>query len=128
MDPERMQAAGRYIRTITQPSNRLTIVAASDAVTITDLEGRSQVLKTDGKAVEEKVENGLVTVKRSAKWEAGVFSVTMEMKDGPKVERRYEVSEGGTELRLSTHASGGQGPGRGSERDPAVAVYTRAPD
>lgn len=126
MNPERMQAAGSYIRSLSQPSNRLTIVATPGTVTITDLEGRSQTLKVDGKAVEEKAGNGLVKLKRSAKWVAGVFGVTIEIDDGPKVERRYEVSEGGTELRLSTQVTGGRGPGGNSDRPAAVAVYTRA--
>lgn len=126
MNPERMQAAGRYIRTLSQPSNRLTIVAKPEAVTITDIEGRSHTQKTDGKSVEEKAENGLLKVKRSAKWAAGVFGVTLEIEDGPKVERRYEVSEGGTELRVTMAVSGGRGPAGGAGRGPTVAVYTRA--
>ncbi len=126
MNPERMQAAANYIRTLSQPSTRLTIVATPEAVTITDLEGRSHTQKADGKGVEEKAENGLIKLKRSAKWAGGVFQVTVEIDDGPKVERRYEVSEGGTELRIATAAAGGRGPGGGSGRGPMVAVYTRA--
>ncbi len=126
MNPERMQAAGNYIRTLSQPSTRLTIVATQEAVTITDIEGRSSVQKTDGKAVDEKAGNGLVKLKRSAKWSAGVYAVTLEIDDGPKVERRYEVSEGGTELRITTAVAGGRGPAGGSGRGPTVAVYTRS--
>jgi hypothetical protein len=48
-----------------------------------------------------------------------------DMHGGPKIERRYEVSEGGTELRVTMRVAGGRGPG-GADRDPVVAVYSRA--
>ena len=121
---DRMGAAGSFIRSLATPSARLTIVAETAAVTLTDLEGRSQTIRTDGHAVEEKAENGLVTLQRKARWDGGALAVTLAIKDGPKVERRYELSEGGTELRITTAIEGRGGNDAG--RRPMVAVYERA--
>lgn len=118
-----MGAAGSFIRGLTAPSARLTIMAGSAAVTITDLEGRSQTIRTDGRAVEEKAENGLITLQRKARWDGGTLAVTLAIKDGPKVERRYELSEGGTELRVTNTVDG---RGNDAGRRPIVAVYERA--
>jgi len=86
---DRIGAAGTFIRGLGVPSARLTIVAEAAAVSITDLKGRSQAIHTDGRAVEEKAENGLVTLERKARWDGGTLAITLATKDGPKLERRY---------------------------------------
>ena len=125
VDPERMRAIGEFIRSATAASTRLTIVVHESSVAITDADGATVTVPTDDKKVEERAENGLVRLTRKSRWEGPTLVSEIEIEQGPKIERRYELSPAGTELDIKTKISGGFG-GRGAGSDGTITkIYER---
>lgn len=117
-DPEQMQAVFEYLRSLNQPSSRITIAVRDPGFVVTDAEGGVQTLQADNKSVDERAANGLVKLKRKTRWEQGVLISEIEVDNGPKIERRYELSPDGSSLRITTKATG-----RGGEGRSAMVVY-----
>jgi len=122
--PEEMQEIMGYVRSVMEGSSRITVVVHSASVGITDAEGRTVTLQTDDKKIDERAANGLVKLKRKSRWDGVVLVSVIEIEEGPKIERRYELSAGGEELRVSTTMSGGSGRGAQGNREVAL-VYER---
>ena len=107
------------------PSGRLTIVVQGAAVSIVEANGARLMLAGDDKKVEDRAGNGLVKLTRKSHWDGSTLVQEIDIDGGPKVERRYEVSPGGSELRISTTVKGGFG-GRGGRAGGAIdQVYGR---
>ena len=124
-NPEQMEAMLNYLRTLNQPSDRLTIVVHAGSVGMTDADGRTQTLQTDNKKTEERAENGLVKLKRRSHWDEQTLVSEIEVDNGPKIERTHELSPGGTELRIRTSLTGQLGRGG---KEPRLFVYERELD
>ena len=121
-----MQATMNYMRTLTEASNRLTIVVHEASVGITDGEGATVTLQTDNRKIDERAENGLVKLTRKSRWDNSTLVSDIEIDSGPKMTRKFELSPGGTELRISTTMSGGfGGRGGGGENRTVTQVYER---
>jgi len=118
-DREQMQAMAAYMRRMLEPSPTLTVVVHDTSVSLTDAEGRVQTLDTTNKKMDERAENGLVKLTRKSHWDAVTLVSEIDLDNGAKIERRYGVSEGGSELRVSTKIGG-----RGGERTQTL-VYER---
>lgn len=123
-DQDAMQGVLAYMRTLNQPSKRLVIAVREPMFVITDAEGGVQTLRADNKSEDERAENGLVKLKRKTQWDGGALVSDVEIDRGPKIERRYELSPGGTALRISTKVTGG---GRSGTRT-STFVYERPPE
>jgi len=125
-NPEEMQATANYLSSLMEPTKRLTIVVRQMSVALTDADGRTVTLQTNNKSIDERAENGLVKRKRKAKWDGAVLVSEIDIDNGPKVERRYELFQEGEQLRVSTTLAGGFG-GRGGGRGapPVLHVYDR---
>jgi hypothetical protein len=122
--PEEMQEIMGYAQSMMEASSRITVVVHPASVGITDAEGRTVMLQTDDKKLDERAANGLVKLKRKSRWEGAMLVSEIEIEDGPKIERRYKLSAGGEELRVSTTMSGASG--RGGRGDGEVTqVYER---
>ena len=67
MDPDAMARMRQAMRDITEPSDRLTITETESMVVLTDNEGRTTRLSTDGK----KVKDENTKIERKTRWEAG---------------------------------------------------------
>lgn len=111
-----------YVRVLNEPSARLTVVVNDKRFGVTDAEGRVTTLQLDGKKVEERVENGLLKISRKTRWEGPAVVTEIELDGGNKLERRYELSPGGTELHVTTKMSGGRGGTRTT-----LFLYERPP-
>ncbi|HEV8580999.1 MAG TPA: hypothetical protein VGX68_18190 [Thermoanaerobaculia bacterium] len=87
--------------------DELTIVQADGQVTITDKEGRSRVLKTDGSKVrDEKAPGGPVELR--ANWERdGTLTVRIKPDEGAKRTESYIVSNDGKHLYVTLTLEGG---------------------
>ncbi len=99
-----------------------TIAQQDGEVTITDKEGHTRVLKTDGsKSLEEKGPGGSAEIR--ANWEKdGTLTVKVKPKQGPKRTETYIVSNDGKHLYVTTFLeSDGKRPDRKFRRayDPA---------
>jgi hypothetical protein len=108
-DIARRQAIMSYVRSSSESPKQLTIVVHEDSVTITDVDGRVQVLQTDDKRIESRAENGLIKVSTRNHWDGNTLISEVEVDNGPTIVRNYALSPGGTELRLTTNVNG-QGP------------------
>lgn len=106
---ERRQAMLNYMRAVMEASKQLTIVVREESVNITGADGSVVVLKTDGKKTEERVANGLVKLSRKARWDGDKLVQEIEIEDGPKVVRSFELSPGGTQLQVTTKVEGARG-------------------
>lgn len=93
--------------------DELTITQKNGEVTITDMEGRTRVLKTDGtKVLEERGPGGPAEVRSN--WEKdGTLTVKVEPEEGPKRTETFVVSNDGKHLYI-THIL--EGDGRRPER------------
>jgi hypothetical protein len=100
------QATADYIRAAAEASKRLTIVIHEASVTITDAEGRVQDVPTDNKKIESRAGNGLVKLSLKNHWDGATLVCEAEIEFGPKIVRKFSVSPGGTELRLTTTVEG----------------------
>ena len=100
------QATADYIRAALEASKQLTIVIHDTSVTITDAEGRVQNLPTDNKKMESRAANGLVKLSLKNHWDGATLICEAEIEFGPKIVRKYALSPGGTELRLTTSLEG----------------------
>jgi len=69
---------------------RLTIVRDGDTIVVTDGEGVSQKLTTDGKAAKSSA--GAIKVETKAKWEGGTLVVERKFDAGVKITERYAMS------------------------------------
>ena len=86
-------------------------------------DGARVTLQTDNRKVDERAENGLVKLTRKSQWDGLTPVSEVEMDKGPSLERKYELSPGGTELHVSTTVSGRFGGGGGKRV--IVQVYER---
>ena len=128
-DPEQMKATMNYLQSVMRPSDRLTVIVQESSVAITDADGKTVTMATTGKKVEERAENGLVKLSRQSKWDGATLVSTVELDNGPTIERRYELSPSGTELKMTTtlHGGGGRGGARGGDRSTTQAYDRERP-
>jgi hypothetical protein len=98
-----------YMRTSMEASKQLTIVVREESVAITTADGNVQILKTDGKKVDERAANGLIKVSRKARWDGDTLVHEIEVESGPKIVRSFELSPGGTQLQLTTKVENARG-------------------
>lgn len=110
------------MRSAMAASEHLTIVLHDTAVTIIEKDGARVTLQTDNRKVDERAENGLVKLTRKSRWDGLTLVSEIEIDKGPSLERKYELSPGGTELHVSTTVSGGFG---GGGKRVIVQVYER---
>lgn len=96
-----------YIRTFSDAAKQLTVVVHENAVSVTDDDGRVLSLPTDGKKVDERVENGLVKISRRNHWDTNTLVSEIDVENGPKIVRSYALSPGGTQLQITTSVNGG---------------------
>lgn len=124
--PEQMQATMNYVRRLMQPSERLIIIVRDASVSMTDADGITVVLDTTDKKEQSKAENGLVKLTRKSRWEGSALVSEVDIENGPKITRKYELGLESSELRVTTTMSGGIG-GRGSSdaNRPLLFVYQR---
>ena len=120
-----MRAIADFMRTTTAASDRLTIVVRDSSVGITDADGGTLTLQTNNKKVDERAENGLVKLSRKSHWDGSTLVSEVEIDNGPKIERKYELSPAGTELYVSTTMSGGFGGRGGSGNRAIMQLYER---
>jgi hypothetical protein len=103
-------------------SDRLIIVVHDTAFNIMQADGTRQTLQIDNKKSDERAENGLVKLTRQTRWDGPALVTTVDVDNGPKVERRYELSPGGTELHVVTDVTGGRARAGGGKN---IQVYRR---
>lgn len=101
LDPERMQAMQTVMRDLMETSEKLNIVMQDDTVIITSADGRVQRLKADGRRVEQKAANGLVSLTRRTRWDDNALVTEVELENGPKIVQTYTRSEGGSQLLIT---------------------------
>lgn len=123
--PEQLQAMMNYMRTLTEASSRITIVVHDMSVGMTDAEGMTLTLQTNNKKIDERAENSLVKLTRKSRWDGSTLVSEIEIENGPKIERKYELSPAGTELHISTTMSGGFGGRGGGGNRTVTHVYER---
>jgi hypothetical protein len=110
-DDGRQQAVLNYVRTqITDVPKQLTIVVHDTSLSLTDADGAVISLPTDGKKVDERAQNGLVRLSRRNRWDANTLVCEIEIDNGPKITRNYELSPGGTQLTITTTVDRGGRP------------------
>jgi hypothetical protein len=114
-----------YMRTLTEASDRLTIVVHDTSVGITDAEGMTLTLQTNNKEIDERAENGLLKLTRKNRWDGSTLVSEIEVDNGPQIERKYDLSPVGAELRVSTTMSGGFGGRGGGGNRTITQVYER---
>ena len=115
---EQLQANMAFIRSLLQPSERLTIVVKDETFGITNADGKRVTLETTNKRVSSREENGLVKLTRRSRWEGAVLVSEIELDGGMKIRQRYELAGEGTQLRIVTGMSGaGGGPDGGGRND-----------
>lgn len=118
---DRMEATMAYVRRLTEPAKTIALTIRDTSVSIVADGLSPQILATDDKKSEERAGNGLVKFTRRTRWQGTALVTELDVDRGPRVERKYELSPGGTELHVSTHI---QGSGR--ERDRTIThVYER---
>jgi hypothetical protein len=105
-----------YMRSLNQPVDRMTVVLHDSTVSMAYSDGRTVSLQTDDKKVEERAENGLVKLKQKSHWDGQALVTDIEIDNGPKIERRYELSPGSTELHITQTVNGGMSGGGGRGR------------
>jgi len=96
-----MQAMQTVMRDLMETSEKLNIVIQDDTVIITSADGRVQRLKADGRRVEQKAANGLVSLTRRTRWDDNALVTEVELENGPKIVQTYTRSEGGTQLAIT---------------------------
>jgi len=100
----------------------MTIVVRDTSVVMTEADGRTRALQTDNKKTDGRAENGLVKLHTKTHWNGQTLISEIEVDDGPTIERKYELSPDGTELRIGTRISGTDGRGGGQT---SIFVYER---
>jgi hypothetical protein len=107
------QALLNYLRTLAQPSTRLTITVRDASVMIMEADGFTQTLLTDNKWVDGRAENGLVRLRRRARWAPAANQTTLvseiELEQGQMITRTWTLANGGTELHLNLGVTGMSG-------------------
>ncbi|MDR1989213.1 MAG: hypothetical protein LBQ09_03170 [Acidobacteriaceae bacterium] len=127
-DPQQMAAISNYMRSLNEQIDRMTIAVHDTTLSLAYADGRVQTLQADNKTVDEKAENGLVKIKRKTHWDGAALLVTFDIDNGPKIERRYELTPDGTELHISQTISGGNGRQNNNGRVPPPIVYMHPPE
>jgi hypothetical protein len=102
----RRRAIMNYVRAATESPKQLTIVVHDASVSITDVDGRTQLLQTDDRKIDERAENGLIKLSKKNHWDGATLVSEIDIAGGPKIVRTYALSPGGTEMRLATTVSG----------------------
>ncbi len=123
-DPDQMQAIINFVRTTLAASDRLTIVVHDTSVGITEPDGVTLTLQTDNKKIDHRAENGLVKYSAKSRWDGMTLVSEIDIDNGPTIERKYELSPGGSELHITSTTSGGGGRQGGGNRT-IVQVYER---
>jgi hypothetical protein len=108
-DRAQQQATMTFMRSLLQPSERLTIVVKDETFGITDADGKRVTLETTNKKVSSREQNGLVKLTRRSRWDGASLVSEIELEGGMKIRRRYELAEEGTQLRIATTMDGGVG-------------------
>lgn len=108
-DPARMEAMQEVLENLMQAPERLTIVERNGEILITDSDGRTQSLKPDGRKVQQKVANGLVSVTRKTEWNGATLVSQVEIDNGPTIIQTYARSEGGSQLVTTTKVDNSRG-------------------
>jgi hypothetical protein len=108
-DRAQQQATMTFMRSLLQPSERLTIVVKDETFGITDADGKRVTLETTNKKVSSREQNGLVKLTRRTRWDGASLVSEIELEGGMKIRRRYELAEEGTQLRIATTMDGGVG-------------------
>ncbi|MEA2602529.1 MAG: hypothetical protein QOF89_3521 [Acidobacteriota bacterium] len=111
--------------------DELTITQQGEQVTITDKEGRTRVLKTDGSKVRDDKTPGGPTELRASWDKNGILTVEVKPDKGPKRTESYIVSNDGQHLYLTLAIEGnGRRPEMKIRRayDPAAAEKPGAPE
>ena len=99
------------LQSFVEAPKKLTIVEGDGEILITDNEGRTLRLKADGRKVQQKLANGLVSVTRKTEWNGAMLVTEVEIEDGPTIVQTYTRSEGGSQLIVTTRMTtprGGQ--------------------
>ena len=117
MDPEAMARMRQAMRDITEPSDRLTITETESMVVLTDNEGRTTRLSTDGK----KVKDENTKIERKTRWEAGKLVSEISGAGPRKFTQTFAVDPEARLLRIIIQIEGG----RGSEPRTITHVYGR---
>jgi len=79
---------------------RLTIVRDGDTIVVTDGEGVSQRLTTDGTATKSSV--GAIKVETKAKWDGSTLVVERKFDAGVKITERYSMSGAPRQLTIAS--------------------------
>ena len=106
------QANMTFMRSLLQPSERLTIVVKDETFGITEADGKRVTLETTNKKVSSREQNGLVKLTRRSRWDGASLVSEIELDGGMKIRRRYELAAEGTQLRIATTMNGGGFGGR----------------
>ena len=101
----RAAALSVFERALMDPVKQMTIVVHDSAVTIVYDDGHIEELKTNGKKVNEKAENGFVKFTRLSHWDGSALISDIAVSDGPNFQRRYDITADGKTLRVSTTPS-----------------------
>jgi hypothetical protein len=117
MDPEAMARMRQAMRDITEPSDRLTITETESMVVLTDNEGRTTRLSTDGK----KVKDENTKVERKTRWEAGKLVSEISGAGPRKFTQTFAVDPEARQLRIIIQMEGG----RGGQARTITHVYDR---
>ena len=94
-----------FERALMDPVKQMTIVVHDPSVTIVYDDGHTEELKTNGKKVSEKAENGFVKFTRLSHWDGSALISDIAVSDGPNFQRRYDITADGKTLRVSTTPS-----------------------
>jgi hypothetical protein len=102
----RRQALVNYVSAAAVATKRMTIAIQDASVSITDADGRVQNLPTDNKKLDGRAGNGLIKLFTRNHWDAATLICEAEVEFGPRIVRRFSLSPGGTELRVTTTVEG----------------------
>lgn len=116
-----MKAIMGYVNRLMEAPKTITMVIHETSVAIAEAQGGTLTLQTDNREVDERAENGLVRVSRKSRWSGSALVSEIEIDNGPTIERRYELSPGGSELHVSTRTVGG----RGGDNRAVTHIYER---
>jgi hypothetical protein len=105
MDPEAMGRTRQAMRDITEPSDRLTITETESMVVLTDNEGRTTRLSTDGK----KVKDENTKIERKTRWEAEKLVSEISGAGPRKFTQTFAVDPEARQLRIIIQIEGGRG-------------------
>jgi hypothetical protein len=105
MDPENMARMRQAMRDVTEPSDHLTITETESMVVLTDKDGRTTRLSTDGK----KVKDENTKIERKTRWEAGKLVSEISGASPRKVTQTFAVEPDARQLRIVVNIEGSRG-------------------